>query len=999
LPSEQWFPPTNTSSAATRGGTFQATKSQKYWLLKSHPEAFLGNLDLKQTISEQLRAHRSHGDGPESRSGSALAVGEIWDLRKSSHPVPRPAVATAAGEAGHVLRVSMINLKKWTWAKSPLPIGALSQFHGTWSSDGSSINKIQFATKPRQQGPLRWLVAQKSTTTTIFQPEIRTNPIASVARTAILGDADLQHISLKPLVTLTKDATGGDAHSDFSINIGSETDAPQLAIVDMSGNWSVWFIDSQHNQSGGPDVYTFIPKNRGSFENSSSFWSPNRSHISGNQFRISWVCKSRRDGDWGRESTPSDTDGSVFCPQQTDYLTGYVESGQKYDGLLLCDSTRVQILDTAAFDVHSHLVFSRRRGVGNLLAALPIPGCPNNILVLTTEQLYVLDMGISEDQAARKPNVLISCPHFRGADKQTLRMSVARLPSSAEWASSLVLVYSNRSPHVQLFYLTVYSQDGSASFHHQVVQFPDIHPGSGELVGIASLHAVPVRSSAPAGRRHSGRNDSGAHVESYENQILQLFGLGNDLSLSSLVIAITSGSDQWPGRPELSTKSRWDDTRWKTLLRKRVLREATDALVVPDAVEGDKELGGQRVIQNYPKHETIQLRLFLIELMNEINAGFFGVCNSALDGNNDVGPFDTIKETSEKRELHEHIALQPLLRFKDPWHALDLRTLEALWKRDLERLQQLSDIQLFYCSPFGPALEVGDFFERFSINWSSRLAAEALTATQWRYMQLALERMAADVYLSGKCVYIVPQPTLDLVWRTRPRAESSQSTVDDLSEESPLSRAGSEMTLPTPSATPTSSRANSQVAGSFETQEENDDESGGEDPAVARMRMYAPLIKFTPRSKQGQSRIVSLWPEERGSDPDNYKYSRNGKGADELTDGARRRREKREERRRRRAEKRAQLGIKLEDLGESFSQASVPDEIRSSPPSQLFAKSQGQSQGFGFGSESQSQSGSQNHNFGPFQTMSQPLRGEFGTRNSVLRKKIKGRHKATPGLR
>lgn len=997
LPSEQWFAPTRKRSYVTHGRTFQDTKSQKYWLLKTHPEAFLGNVNLKETVSEQLRASRSHDDGVGSQLRSVLAVGEISDLRSSSHPKPCPAVAMAAGEGGHVLRVSMVALEKWSWSGSALPIGATqSQFHGTWSSDGSSISKIQFATKPRQHDPIRWLVVQKSTSTTIFRPEIRAKPTTMVAHRAVLDDADLQHIALSPLVTLTKDVTGGDAHSDFSINAGSESEAPQIAIVDMSGNWSVWFIDSLGHQCGAVAVHTAIPKNRGSLELPLLSRPSNKSHHSENHFRISWVWKSAQEDDWERDSTSSETAGSGSRSLQANYLTRPVEFGQKYDGLLICNSTHLCVLDTEVFKIHSHLDFSRRPTAGTLLEAQSIEGCPNNVLVLTTERLFVLNISSVGDQEAKTPNILVSSPHFRGKDKQALKMSVAKLQSSDECTSSLVMVYSDQSSRVQLFCLAISSRDGSASFHHQAVRFPGLSTSQGELAGIASMHAVPLRRSASVDRRRAGIQGTSAYAERYESQTLQLFGLGIDLGLSSSVVVITSGSSQWPKRPEILAKTKRDDNRWKTLLRKRVLREAADALVVPDAVEEDRQLSRQCVKQNLSAHKTLQLRTYLIELMNEINAGFFGECSFGSDGDNSVGPFGFIKDLSEKRELYESVPLQPLLRFRDPWHALDITNLETLWRLDLERLKKLSDIQLFHCGTFGPTLDVTDLFERFSINWSSRLAPESLTPTQWRYMQLVLERMAADVYLSGKGVFMVPNTTLDLVSRTKPRAESSQSTIDDLYEESPFSRAESEITLPTPSATPSSSRATSQVADSFDTQDE-DDESGSEDPAVTRMRMYLPSVKFIPRPKQGQSRIVSLWPEQRGSDPENYKYSRHGKGADGLSERAKRRKEKEEERRRRKAERKAQLGIKLEDFGDSFSQASVPDEVRSSPLPQLLAKSQGHSQGFGFGSQSQAQSQSQS--FGPFQTMSQPLRGEFGTRTSSLRKKSKGKPKAPSGFR
>lgn len=903
----------------------------------------------------------------------------------------------AAGEAGHILRVSLINLEKWTWAESSIPMGApQSQFYGTWTSDGASISKMQFATKPRQLDPIRWLIVQRSTSTTIFEPEIRAKPTAGVAQTAISDNADPQHIALGAIVTLTKDATGGHDHSDFSVNVGSETDAAQIAIVDRSGNWSVWFIDSQRSHHGGPRIYTAIPKNRGAFGLSPSSSLSNQSHASENHYGISWVCRSARVDDWERDSSSSESHGSMSRSLQTDYVTGHVKNDPKYDGMLICDNTSVQVLDTEGFKMQSCLDFSRRHNADVLLEAQSIEGCPAHVLVLTTKKLYVLDTSSVGDQQAKKPSILISCPHFRGQTKQILKMTVGRLQSSVGRDSFLVLIYSSQSSRVQLFHITINSQDGSASFHHQVVQLSGFHTSLDEVAGIASLHAVPLRRSETKGRRRSGSEPAGARVDDNKLQLFQLFGLANDLKLISSVVAIAFGSAHWPGWPEISAKAAWDDTKWKTSLRKKVLREVENAFVVPDAVDEDAQPGRQRLVKPLLNHNTIRLRFYLIKLMNEINAGLFGEYSVVSGDDNNVEPFGSINEISEKRETHEHVALQPLLRFKNPWHALDLTKLETLWNRGLERLKRLSDVQFFQCGTFGPTLDVAGFFERFSIDWSSRLAAESLTPAQWRYMQLALERMAAEVYLSEKSIFMVPRTTLDLASRAAPREGNSQSTVDDMYGELPFSRAESEVTLPTPSATPSSSRATSQVAESFDTQEE-DDAYGQEDPAVARMRMYLPSIRFTPPAKQGQSRVVSLWPEQRGKDPENYKYSRRGKGADGLEQAVKRRREKEVERRRRRAERRAQLGIKLEGFGDSFSQVQVPDEVRSSPPPQIFAKSQGQYQGFGFGSQSQAQNSSQA--FGPSQTMSQPIRGEFGTRTSVLRKKIKGKHKAKSGFK
>ncbi|KAK2607425.1 hypothetical protein N8I77_006097 [Diaporthe amygdali] len=991
LPSEDWFPPMRSTSNAAHGGSFKDTKSSKYWLLKTHPEAFLGNVDLQGAIAEQLRASRYNDGGMESQMGPVLAVGEISDLRNPSRATSRPAVAVAAGETGHVLRVSMIGLEKCMWANSSFPIGAVqTQFHGTWNSDGAPISKILFATKPRQQDPIRWLIAQRSTSTTVFRPEIRAKPSAKRTQTATLDNAALQHIALNPVVTLNADATGGDAHSDFSINVGSEAEAPQIAIVDRSGNWSVWFIESQHDHHGRSLIHKAALKNRGTCGFSPTTWPSNRPLPFENHHRISWVCKTRRSHDWERDSSPSETSDPASRSLQADYLTGRMDYDPKCDGLLISNNTCASVLDIDGVKVYSYLDFSKRKGADALLDAQSIEGCPTHVLALTTEKLYVLDISSVGDSEASKPNILVSCPHFRGQTNETLKMSVARLQSSDDW---LVLLHSGQNHRVQFFYMTISPQDGSASFYHQVVQYPGLNTRLDGLAGIASLHAVPLRFVASNSRYRSQGDAADAYMDGQKPQLFQLFELAGDLSLTSSVVAIAPETAQSLGWLRKSNQAAWNDAQRRTSLRKKVLRDVEDAFVVPDAVEDDRRLRRQLPTKGFPSRNTVQLRSYLIKLMKEINDGFFGECSLGSAGNTSDGPFDLIQDVWRKREANEHIALKPLLGFKDSWHSLDLARVGAVWNTNLERLQKLSDVQLFQRGTFGPKLDVTDFFERFAINWSSRLAAESLTATQWRYMQLALERMAAEVYLSEKSLSMIPQSTLDLVSKAIPRRENSQSTTDDLYEELRFSRSGSAITMPTPSATPassrTTSRATSQAPESLETEDEDD--TGQEDPAVTRLRMYLPSIRFTPPPKQGQSRVLSFWPEQRGSNPQQYRYSPTGKGSDEVSQRAQRRREKEEDRRRRRAEKRANLGIKLEGFSDSFSQPYVPDEIRSSPPPQLFAKSQGQHQSFGFGS--QSQAPSQSQGFGPSQTMSQPLRGEFGTRPSMLKKKIKGKKK------
>ncbi|KUI58771.1 hypothetical protein VP1G_06018 [Cytospora mali] len=635
--------------------------------------------------------------------------------------------------------------------------GAQPTFQGLWCSDGTAISQLKFATKLKQRDPLRWLIVQKRSSTTIFEPEIRAKPVENTVSMLSIDVGGEEHIAANPIVTLTTSDTGGDIHCDFSINLGLDDDAPQIAIIDRSGNWSVWY--SERERHGITRTTKAIPKNKGNWDLPPSSGLTNGTGFMEESFRINWAAELRKADDWERDSNASD-----------------------------------------------------------------------NSRVL--------------------PNTLLK--------------------------------------------------------------------------------------------------------------------------------AYLAGLD--------TTQSRFE--------RKKLLRDAEKAFVIPDIVEEDKQLSVIRPEEGVINHDTLQLRSYLVKVVEEINRGFFGQSASESMGSIAVDPFGPIQEALGNREADDHAALKPLLSFSQIWQPLDLPEVDVQWDAQLRQLQKSSSIQLFECGRYGSRLGVLEFFEAFSVNWSARLPAESLKPVQWRYIELVLERMAAEVYLSEKGVYRVPPSTMELALKALPRERNSQVSIEDDVEDLPHSQPRSDAVLPTPSATPSSSRATSEAADHSQKSEE-DEEQQEEDPAVTRLRMYLPSIKFTPPAKQGQSRVLSFWPEQRGSDPAEYKYSPTGK-PDAESEAAKRRRQRDEERRRRRAERRAQIGVKMERSGEAFSQPLMPSFIRSSPPPQMFANSQAPMRSSGFDSQ---QSQGQSQSFGFSQTMSQPLPGEFGTRESRLRKKAKAKKKAQIGFR
>lgn len=985
---EEWFAPTRTSLALPTSTTFQRTKSQRNWLFKTHAEALLGNLDLPRLISEETRAQYSGIS--QTQAGSLLAVGEIFDLRNtgSSRSATCPVIALAAGEAGHILQLSVINQEEWCWGESSLTVGASqARFQGSWCSDGSSISKIEFATKLKQYDTIHWLVAQKDTSTTIFAPELRAKPVAGAASMSGLDDGTADHIAMNPVTTLTANATGGESHCDFSINLGSNDLAPQLAIIDRSGNWSVWYIGRDGHGRSRKTKAVLMKKGDWAFPTSDL-------GQLGDMHRIAWTTRSGRVDEWERDSSPSTHIEPLAGGFQAAYLTDFDHSRPKYDGLLMCNHTQLQVVDVDGKRLPSWLDFLRRIGTDTILDARTFYGSSSHVFVLTTEKLYLLEVSAVEGQESKSPHVLASCRHFRANPQETLKISVTRLRPVYGESSALVAVHSAQSFRVDLFWFIITERDGIARFHRQVVHFPGLSTGSlGESQGIESLVAVPLH---PATSRERGRQatqgDTDQNAHAADAQLYQLFALTADLSLSSSIVAFARGFQQHLAVPVKFDGLQWTDERRARFLRRKWLRESEQAFVIPDKPELVKPYSVVHPPSRTDGYDTIQLRFYLVKLVQEINKAFAGDAAEASVSLTGAEYFKPIRKAMKSREEDDHVALKPIFSFSDLWQRIHLTTIDDEWNFTLRRLSKSEQAQIFDCGHYGSKQSVMDLFEKMSVNWSATIPAESFKPSQWRYMELALERMATEVYLSEKGVYAVPQATLDLASKSVPQDERQVQDEDDL-HDFPSSQPRSSQILHTPSATPSSSRATSEAIDST-TNSQDDEATGLEDPAVSRLRMYLPSIKFTTAPKSGPSRVISLWPEQRNTDPSEYRYRAPGQGPDERAEERQRRRERQEQRRQRREEKFAQLGIKMEGAGASYSQPYRPTMIRSSPPPQDNGTSQHQAHsqgfgGFGFGSQSQSQSLTFSQGFGFSQAMSQPLPGEFGSRPSLQKAKTK----------
>ncbi|KAJ4408435.1 hypothetical protein N0V82_009700 [Gnomoniopsis sp. IMI 355080] len=851
------------------------------------------------------------------------------------------------------------------------------------------LEHIEFATKIKQHDTIRWLIAQKNTSTTIFEPELRAKPITWTASTSGRDDEIAEHIVINPIATLTTNVTGGEPHCDFSINFASNDLAPQLAIIDRSGNWSVWYIGRiGHGRSKAAKAVLM--------RKGSCAWSAPVSSIVDDQsitYRIVWTSRSDRADEWERESSPSTRSEPPDGDLPAALLADPDASRPKYDGLLMCDHTLLQVLDVEGERTPSRLDFTRRDGMDNVLDARCVYGSPSHVLVLTTDKLYLLDVSHVEGQNFMSPHILTSCSHFRSDPRETLKLSITKLRTAYGEAGTLVTIHSAQSSRVDLFWFIINLQHGTVQSHHQVVHFSMTSTANvGEAPGIESLAALPLHIAALKGKhRQASEGDTVPSSHAAGAQLFQLFALTSDLSLSSSIVALTQDVRQKLATPTKFDDLSWTDERRARFFRRKWLREIEQAFVIPDKAEPVKSSSVVRVPTQVDKYDRIQLRYYMLKLVQEINKAYTG---GAVEGSiilSGTEYFTTIQAAMKSWQGDEHMPLKPLLSFSNLWQPFELSQMDEERDFNIQRLVKSQHAHIFECGTYGSKQSVMDLFEKMSINWSATVPADSLKASQWRYMELALERMAAEVHMSERGVYMAPQSTLDLASKSGIKDETQVDVENDLNE-NPSSQPLSSQMLPTPSATPSSSRAASEAVDSTMNSQE-DDASGLEDPAVARLRMYLPSIKFTPPPKSGPSRVISLWPEQRNIDPSQYQYRPPGQGPDEKAEAKRQRQERKEHRQRRREEKMAQLGIKMERAGESYSQPYQPTMIRSSPPLQDIGSSQRQAP-----TQSQSQSQSFSQGFGASQSMSQPLPGMFGGRPRLRKGKVKVKKERRPGF-
>jgi len=115
-----------------------------------------------------------------------------------------------------------------------------------WISTGGPIQQVCFAAADGY--PSTWMAARLQCSTTIFHPIIHSRPVSSSCGTSHPSSQPLPPSVLEPnpIITIPNSRTGGHPHADISFNPHEHL---KFALIDEHGNWSVWLVDGEHQDS------------------------------------------------------------------------------------------------------------------------------------------------------------------------------------------------------------------------------------------------------------------------------------------------------------------------------------------------------------------------------------------------------------------------------------------------------------------------------------------------------------------------------------------------------------------------------------------------------------------------------------------------------------------------------------------------------------------------------------------------------------------------------
>ncbi|KAI0593747.1 RNA polymerase I-specific transcription initiation factor RRN6-like protein [Biscogniauxia sp. FL1348] len=840
-----WFPATEAPDRhAVTGTLWNQRRRQQRWLLKTHPEARLGNEIVHEHLFEA--ASRHDRQGAEPCHTSYFALGELTDISKPQGSIGAPLLVTSAGIANDEIRFVKPSLAKWRWDEEDSGVLCLAEKSAEepalWTKDIGPICQLKCFVDLKRYDPTRWLVVQRCSGTRVFQPEYQRVPTTSTPN----GDKEPSHIAPNPILYFSRDQTGGNSHADVAFNPGTRSRPPQLGIIDERGFWSIWDITLTRIKSA------MKPKSKlekcGHIGKGVTERLPYKDTSVPQWHKILWVgCLNSRVEEL--QTFGFDDDETEPSSQGT-FL-----SLERSIMLLLCNSSLVRLLDTTTDSFLPDLSFLRPGSSESVLDIHANPQDPQYCFVLTTSKLFVVrvfsEAGEEWDKPQKKWTILLSSPHFRDTFDKSLKLTVTSGVKTLDQVTTMVFIYSAGVPLLDLFCVRVMKKDpGRATCHHETVNLAPFQGSSPDFT-IQSMCLSPATVAVKASEHLSefSRNLAEQRVQFY-----QLTALKSDMCFISTLCAssMTSISEVVPPVYKVIRPA-------KAVERKKLVKHLSSTFVVKEdlaMLEDNAKLASfitQDRDNNVIRPEVQRSVSSFYEHLSTFFDGASQIQDIVPSQEDEFGtnPFDVVhlavEEALERGIVPVKTLLQIMQGFKLPENFPEFM---VEWEAELERLRNLDpSIEVLDLNQPRAAwmpLDTTSLYEIHSkLHGLSPVEAAISDASASKPNQRSamLCRIACDLYLSlyavGNCRTIATDIEQSSFSPTAYQADGLDNMAVDSQTES---YRGSSVRSQSPASV-----ASSQMSRPGDAEE---------DPAMTLLRSYTGTGKFIPKR---EAELLGKW--------------------------------------------------------------------------------------------------------------------------------------------
>jgi RNA polymerase I-specific transcription initiation factor RRN6 len=490
----------------------------------------------------------------------------------SLHAQGQTAVAHATGESGHILRLVRLVKEEWTWEESGyVRVGLNALDHDVsleWHQDVLPISTIKFATDIRKWAPIRWLIVQKATSTTLLEPEVGRAATFDGASRSGRTVPRSSKVSANSLLTIRASETGGRSQTGVSFKPVVDGKPPQLAIIDECGSWSVWNITGRRSER--PKNLSPVQVLCGHILTGSLYPLPEKGASAPEPHVVLWLTLDRG-ATKARRQDQEPEDGQDKYPKARSSKPVAEDESQTHV-LLMCNRLGLYLYDAQANRSKSftHVVTSYA-GQG-VLDVKPSPLHPSQAFVLTSTSLSWVSVAEGPDGGSNSVSLLASCSHQRNIRDPGLRLDISPAAYINLQKACFACIRSEKDAQITIIWFFNPSPGSPVQYRREIISL-------GHMPSFTSMSLLPV--SRYVALDESGRN-SGLVAKS-EARFFQVLVLSEELGLGSTLCVWSDFPDIKIPPPDRFVRSDPTSEAWRE--RKTLRRMLKKTFAVPDSLD------------------------------------------------------------------------------------------------------------------------------------------------------------------------------------------------------------------------------------------------------------------------------------------------------------------------------------------------------------------------------------------------------------------------------